>query len=39
VSAPDGPHARIYRDIAEKVWQQLSGAAVAGRAAPAIVFE
>jgi ATP-binding protein involved in chromosome partitioning len=39
VSAPEGPHARIYRDIAEKVWQQLSGAAVAGRAAPAIVFE
>jgi ATP-binding protein involved in chromosome partitioning len=39
VSAPDGPHARVYREIAEKVWQQLSGKAVAGRAAPAIVFE
>jgi ATP-binding protein involved in chromosome partitioning len=39
VSAPDGPHARVYREIAEKVWQQLSGAAVAGRPAPEIVFE
>jgi len=39
VSAPDGPHARVYRDIAEKVWQQLSGAEASGRAAPEIVFE
>jgi ATP-binding protein involved in chromosome partitioning len=39
VATPDGPHARVYRDIAEKVWQQFSGAAVTGRAAPEIVFE
>lgn len=36
---PEGPHARVYREIAEKVWQQLAGGAVTGRAAPAIVFE
>ena len=39
VSAPDGPHARVYREIAEKAWQQLAGSAAAGRAAPEIVFE
>ena len=39
VSAPDGPHAKAYRDIARKVWEQLGGGAVAGRAAPEIVFE
>ena len=39
VSAPDGPHARVYREIAERVWQQLAGKAVAGRAAPEIIFE
>lgn len=39
VSAPDGPHARVYRDIAEKVWQQLEGRASTGRSAPDIVFE
>jgi ATP-binding protein involved in chromosome partitioning len=37
VSEPDGPVAKIYRDIAVKVWEQLSGAPQ--RAAPAIVFE
>ncbi len=35
---PDGPHARIYRDIAADVRDQLAGAA-AGRAAPKIVIE
>jgi ATP-binding protein involved in chromosome partitioning len=39
VSAPDGPHARIYREIAEKVWLQLEGGAATSRAAPEIVFE
>lgn len=39
VSAPDGPHAKVYREIAEKVWQQLTGGSTAARAAPAIVFE
>ncbi|MCM2477662.1 iron-sulfur cluster carrier protein ApbC [Rhizobium sp. CG5] len=37
VSDPDGPQAKIYRDIAEKVWQQVG--LRAGRAAPSIVFE
>ena len=35
---PDGTHARIYRDIAAAVRDQLAGAA-AGRAAPKIVIE
>jgi ATP-binding protein involved in chromosome partitioning len=35
---PDGPHAKIYRDIAAKVRDQLKGATV-GRAAPKIVIE
>jgi ATP-binding protein involved in chromosome partitioning len=35
---PDGPHAKIYRDIAAGVRDQLKGAAV-GRAAPKIVIE
>lgn len=37
VSDPEGMTAGIYRDIATKVWSQLSGAPQ--RAAPAIVFE
>ncbi len=36
---PDGEHARIYRDIAARVRDQLVGAAGAGRAAPKIVIE
>jgi len=35
---PDGPHAKIYRDIAAKVHGQLAGAG-AGRVAPKIVIE
>jgi ATP-binding protein involved in chromosome partitioning len=35
---PDGPHAKIYREIAAKVRDQLKGAP-AGRAAPKIVIE
>jgi len=35
---PDGPHAKIYRDIAARVRDQLKGAA-ASRAAPKIVIE
>jgi ATP-binding protein involved in chromosome partitioning len=35
---PDGPHAKIYRDIAANVRDQLAGAA-AGRVAPRIVIE
>jgi ATP-binding protein involved in chromosome partitioning len=35
---PDGPHAKIYRDIASKVRDRLQGSGVA-RAAPKIVIE
>jgi ATP-binding protein involved in chromosome partitioning len=40
VSDPDGPHARVYKGIAGKVWQRVEEerAAAAG-ASPAIVFE
>ena len=37
-TAPDGEHARIYRDIATKVLAQLRGGAGA-RTAPKIVIE
>jgi ATP-binding protein involved in chromosome partitioning len=37
-SEPDGPHARIYRDIAAKVWARLE-AERSMSATPAIVFE
>jgi len=36
---PDGPHAKIYRDIAAKVLEQIKGGASAGRVAPKIVIE
>jgi ATP-binding protein involved in chromosome partitioning len=36
---PDGPHAKIYRDIAAKVLAQIKGGAGAGRSAPKIVIE
>jgi ATP-binding protein involved in chromosome partitioning len=36
-TVPDGPHARIYRDIAARVRDQLAGRA--GKAAPKIVIE
>ena len=36
---PDGPHAKIYREIAAKVLEQIKGGADAGRAAPKIVIE
>jgi ATP-binding protein involved in chromosome partitioning len=36
---PDGPHAKIYRDIAGKVLAQIKGGPAAGRAAPKIVIE
>ena len=35
---PDGPQARVYREIAGTLWQNLSGAP-SGRAAPRIVIE
>jgi ATP-binding protein involved in chromosome partitioning len=36
---PDGPHAKIYRDIAAKVLAEIRGGPSAGRAAPKIVIE
>ncbi len=36
---PDGPHAKIYRDIATKVWEQIKPGAASGRTAPKIVIE
>jgi ATP-binding protein involved in chromosome partitioning len=36
---PDGPHARIYRDIAAQVLAQIKGGAASGRSAPKIVIE
>jgi ATP-binding protein involved in chromosome partitioning len=38
VAEPEGPHAGIYRDMAQQVWTSLSGGAVA-RPAPRIVIE
>jgi ATP-binding protein involved in chromosome partitioning len=38
VTEPDGPHAAVYRAVAEAVWRQLADG-TAGRPAPAIVFE
>jgi ATP-binding protein involved in chromosome partitioning len=35
---PDGPHARIYKDMADRIWNALSGNAAA-RPAPRIVIE
>ncbi len=37
VSEPEGPQAKVYRDIATKVWEQVK--VRTGRAAPTIVFE
>ncbi len=39
-STPDGPHAKIYRDIAVRVWERVEEERSAGKhVAPAIVFE
>lgn len=36
VSEPDSPHAQVYRQIATRIWEQLSGAE---RKAPRIVVQ
>jgi ATP-binding protein involved in chromosome partitioning len=36
---PDGPHAKIYRDIAAKVWEQIKPGSGTARTAPKIVIE
>ncbi|MEZ5808306.1 MAG: Mrp/NBP35 family ATP-binding protein [Zhengella sp.] len=38
VSAPDGPHAQMYRDIAARVWEGVTAAQGASKG-PNIVFE
>ncbi|MFL4992087.1 MAG: Mrp/NBP35 family ATP-binding protein, partial [Microvirga sp.] len=38
VADPEGPHARIYKDMAQQVWTSLAGGAPA-RPAPRIVIE
>lgn len=39
VTEPDGPHARVYRDIAARLAEKLFSNEPLARAAPAIVFE
>lgn len=39
VVEPDSEHAKIYRDIAAKVWANMKSGEGAGKSAPAIVFE
>jgi ATP-binding protein involved in chromosome partitioning len=39
VVEPDSEHAKIYRDIAAKVWANMKSGEGAGKPAPAIVFE
>jgi ATP-binding protein involved in chromosome partitioning len=36
---PDGSHAKVYRDIAAKVWEQIKPGTAGGRTAPKIVIE
>ena len=36
---PNGPHAKIYRDIATKVWAGVLAGKADGKAMPSIVFE
>ena len=38
-TAPDGPHAKIYRDMAAKVWAGVLAGKTQGKSAPAIIFE
>jgi ATP-binding protein involved in chromosome partitioning len=39
ISAPDGPHAKVYREIATKIAEQLFADDRAVREAPTIVFD
>jgi ATP-binding protein involved in chromosome partitioning len=39
VVEPDSEHAKIYRDIATKVWANMKSSEGAGKPAPAILFE
>ena len=39
VSEPDSAHAKVYREIASRIWSELAGKQDGGRAAPRIVVE
>ncbi len=39
VSDPDNPHALVFRAIARRIWEKVSGADAVGRAPPRIVVE
>lgn len=39
ISAPDGPHAAVYREIATKISEQLFAGGASLRQAPQIIFE
>jgi len=39
ISAPDGPHASVYREIATKISEQLFAGGASVRQAPQIIFE
>ena len=39
VSQPDSPHAKVYRDIATKVWAKVEPKIAANKAGPKIVFQ
>jgi ATP-binding protein involved in chromosome partitioning len=39
VSDPDNPHSRVFRAIARRIWEKVSGADAVGRAPPRIVVE
>ncbi len=39
VSDPDNPHSLVFRAIARRIWEKVSGAAAVGRPPPRIVIE
>jgi ATP-binding protein involved in chromosome partitioning len=39
ISEPDGVHAKVYRDIARKLWTQVEAGKQSGRTQPNLVFE
>jgi ATP-binding protein involved in chromosome partitioning len=39
VSAPDNPHALVFRSMAARIWEKISGAEAPRRAPPRIIIE
>jgi ATP-binding protein involved in chromosome partitioning len=39
VTAPDSPHAQVFRQMAARIWQKVAGADAVGRPPPRIVIE